>query len=77
MKLAQIAVMMEDGTMVWDGSLKTFLRANNDYPSEFEHIDRRALIADLRAGMTQPHGRPEPAILGGGAAPLVYVSLVA
>jgi len=75
MKIAHVAIMLETGEYVWDGSLHTFIRANNDFPKEFEPIDWRRLCSDLRAGMNTPHGRREPATLGH-SRPLVYVSLV-
>lgn len=69
MKLAEVAVLAESGELVWAGSLTDFCRANPP-------VDRRALCRDLRDGITTPHGRPEPAVIGGGAAPMFYVSLV-
>jgi hypothetical protein len=75
MKMPQIAAMLETGECVWYGSLHTFLRANNNFPDQFEPIDRRALCRELRDGMNTPHGRPEPAVLGS-KFPLVYISLV-
>lgn len=71
MKIPAIVVMDESGAVAFDGSLANFLRANRD------GIDRHTLCAELRDGMTQAHGRPEPAIIGGGAAPAFYVSLAA
>jgi hypothetical protein len=70
MKLARIAVLSDDGTLFWSGSVPQFIRDNEGA------VDGRRLVADLRAGMNAPHGRPEPASLGGGAAPLFHVSLV-
>lgn len=67
--MPRIAVMAETGELVFQGSLRQFIRDNEEYPGH--------LVASLRDGMTQPHGRPEPAIIGGGAAPAFYVSLVA
>lgn len=69
MKLAQIVVMQESGEVVYEGSLRTFIRDNEEYPG--------SLIASLRDGMNQPHGCPEPALIGGGAAPAFYVSVAA
>jgi hypothetical protein len=68
MKLAQVVLMNEDGSEQWAGSLHEFCRAN-EYGRE--------LPRQIRADMTQAHGRPEPTILGGGAAPVFYLSLVA
>lgn len=67
MKLAQIVVMQETGEVVYEGSLKTFIRENEEYPGH--------LVACLRDGMKQ--SPPEPALIGGGAAPAFYVSLAA
>lgn len=66
MKLAQIVVMAEAGEVVYEGSLTAFLRVNEGCES---------LVRDLREGMNTPHGRPEPALIGGGAAPAFFVSL--
>lgn len=67
MRLARIAVLDSRGIVQWCGSLHRFCRANM--------LDG-AFVAEVRASISQPHGRPEPVILGGGAAPLFYVSLL-
>ena len=60
MKLAQIAVFDEEGTMVYEGGLREFLRDNAMVPRE----------------LTVPlHARTSVEI-GGGAAPAFYVALV-
>ena len=64
MKLAQIAVLNEDGTMFWSGSLRTFIRDNKEH----------SLVASLRYAMSGD--RPEVVRIGGGAAPLFFVSIV-
>lgn len=69
MKAAQIAVLDADGRAVWDGSLLDFLHAN-----EYGLDDARALIEQLRPREGE---RPEIARIGGGAAPVFYLSLVA
>ena len=68
MKLAQIVVTQETGGVVYEGSLREFIRENEEDPG--------SLIASLRDGLNQPHGRPEPVLIGGGAAPAFYVALV-
>lgn len=67
MRMAQIVVMGEAGEVVYEGSLKAFIRANEEYPGN--------LIQSLRDDMAQAHGRPEPTVIGGGAAPMFYVSI--
>lgn len=68
MRLAQIAMLDETGRQVWTGPLRQYLRDNN-----YTSADRRALIEDFRP---KPHGRPEPVVVGGGAAPFFFLSLV-
>lgn len=68
MKIPAIVVMDESGAVAFDGSLANFLRINR------EGIDRRELCAELRDGITDGTP-PEPAIIGGGAAPAFYISL--
>jgi hypothetical protein len=69
MKLAQIAVLDEAGRPVWDGSLLDFLHANC-YSADYA----REIIEQLRPIEGE---RPEIVTLGGGAAPVFYLSLVA
>jgi len=69
MKIARIAILDEAGRNVWDGSLLDFLHANcyrRDYA--------RDIIKQLR---TTAGGRPQVATIGGGAAPVFYLSLLA
>lgn len=73
MKLANIVLMAETGETLWDGTLTSFIHANNGF-DEFQRIDWRSLCRELRAGIESD--RPEPAILGGGAEPITFVSLV-
>lgn len=68
MKHAEIAVLAVDGALVWSGSLYRFAKDNEM---------GRAEVADLIEALLRDHnGRPEPAIIGGGATPTFFVSLV-
>lgn len=69
MKLAQIVVLDDFGAVQFEGSLLTFLRANKE--DEYFCDD---LLADLRQGMMQ--SPPEPAVIGGGASPVSFVSML-
>lgn len=71
MRLAQIAVLDEGGACIFEGGLRDFARAN-----DLAAADVATLAAELRAGVNTPHGRPEPAVIGGGAAPAFFVSLL-
>lgn len=68
MNLPQVVLMDESGEVAYEGGLREFIRANE--------YDAHDLIATIRADMTQSHGRPEPTIIGGGASPAFYLSLV-
>lgn len=69
MKLAQIVVLDDFGTVQFEGSLLAFLRANKDDEYFCDY-----LLADLRQGMMQ--SPPDPAVVGGGAAPVFFVSML-
>ena len=69
MKHAQIAVIDESGRAIWDGSLYRFAKDNG-----YDRTELAALIVELT---TLNEGRPQAATIGGGAAPLFYVSLLA
>lgn len=67
MKIPAITMIDEAGAVAYEGSLAEFLRTNR------EGIDASAFIADLRQGaLSSP---PEPAMIGGGAAPAFWASL--
>lgn len=68
MKLAQVALLDEQGRNVWFGSLRGFFRAN-----DMGREERADIIAQLRPC----EDRPSAACIGGGAAPVFYVSVVA
>lgn len=63
MKIPQIVVMQESGEVVYEGSLLKFCRDNGDV----------SVCSDLRDGMME--SPPEVATIGGGAAPMFFVSL--
>lgn len=65
-KLAKAVMLAESGEFVFEGTLTTLLRDNRD--------DWRGIVDELRDGLS---GVPEPATIGGGAAPMFYVSVVA
>ena len=73
MKHAEIAVLDDAGTLAWSGSLYRFAKDNG--------MDREE-VAALIGALVPPAGRwrsgapPEPVSIGGGAAPVFYVSLV-
>lgn len=70
MRMADVVVMAETGEQVWAGPLTEFLRNNR------EGMNWREVCGALREGIEAPHGRPEPAVIGGGAAPVFYLSLI-
>lgn len=67
MKIPAITLIDEAGAVAYEGSLAEFLRVNR------EGIDFKAFIADLRQGIRS--SPPEPAMIGGGAAPAFWASL--
>jgi hypothetical protein len=62
MKFAQVLITNEDGSTFWCGSLHQFCRSNA-YGRDF--------VAEVRESVNQPLP------LGGGAAPIFYLSVVA
>lgn len=65
---AQIAVLDEQGANVWSGSLYRFAKDNG-----LDAVETGAITGQFRV----QHDRPEPVVIGGGAAPTFYLSLLA
>lgn len=67
MKLANVVALDEFGACLCQCTLTAFCKANEL---------GRDFVRELRADAFPTHGRPAPTLIGGGAAPAVYVSLL-
>lgn len=68
MRFATLCVLDDTGGQVWSGSAMSFIR--NNAMDRFQVMEMAACLRGV------PGMPPEPYVMGGGAAPLAYVSLV-